>query len=398
MPPFSKLDLLSCRNLLIYLEPELQKKLFPLFHYTLNSDGYLFLGTSESASGFAHLFNVVDSKWKVFNCVEGGAKHIDTLPPFGPATPQRGRLPVDAKSHPAADFRSIAQRIVLDNYSPPSVLVNENFEILYYQGQTQKYLQMPVGEPTHSILKLVRRELHHQTTTALHSAQRQKKTIVAPAVRFKDGDTFRLVELVVRPLPEMEGLKGLLMLIFTENMPAVKEDVRKLDEKPGKDADSKYRQLDQELAYTRETLQTTIEELETSNEELKSTNEELQSTNEELQSTNEELETSKEEMHSTNEELITVNSEHQRKIAELERVNNDITNLLAATDIGTLFLDGELRIKRFTPAITSFFNLLDSDIGRPIGHITSRLAYESLERDSREVSPQAGSQGIRNRV
>jgi two-component system CheB/CheR fusion protein len=379
-PPFSRLDLLSCRNLLIYLEPELQRKLLPLFHYTLNDSGFLFLGPSETASAFTDLFNTVDSKWKLFTCRDNGVKHIEALPPFGD-TKGGKTFP---KPYAMTDIRNIAQRIVLDDYAPPSVIVDEKFDIIYYQGQTQKYLQMPVGEPSHNLMKLVRRELHHKLVASLSGAQRQKKAIVSPGVRFKEGDAFHSVDIIVRPLPE-SAPKEAMIVLFMERLPVETKDFKKEEQQPGATQDPKYHHLEQELAYTRETLQTTIEELETSNEELKSTNEELQSTNEELQSTNEELETSKEEMHSTNEELTTVNHELQRKVTELEHVNNDISNLLAATNIGTLFLDGELRIKRFTPAVTSYFNLIDSDIGRPIKDITSRSTYSSIEADAREV-------------
>ena len=380
-PPFSRLDLLTCRNLLIYLEPELQRRLLPLFHYTLNPNGFLFLGSSESASAFTDIFTAIDNKWKIFSCKPVvGERRVDALPPFDASPARHGAS--QAKSY--ADVRGLAQRIVLDNYAPPSVLVNERYEILHYQGQTEKYLQMPVGEPSHNIMKLVRRDFQSKLSMTLGNAQRQKKTIVTRGVRCRDGDDYRTVDIVVRPLEDNEGPAGAMMVLFMER-PGEPRPGPKARERGAKENSSRSRQIEQELAYTRETLQTTIEELETSNEELKSTNEELQSTNEELQSTNEELETSKEEMHSTNEELVTVNSELQRKVAELEHVNNDISNLLAATDIGTLFLDDKLRIKRFTPAVTALFNLISTDVGRPIRDITSHLKYKSLDRDAREV-------------
>ncbi len=384
-PPFSKIDLVSCRNLLIYMNPELQKKVLPLCHYTLNPDGVLFLGSSESIGEFTDLFRPINVKWKVFRRKDFYVEKLVDYPvmPFyrGNRDDEKGgmRQPADINIH------DTAERVILDNFAPAGVLVNERYEIMHFMGKTDKYLEAPVGKANFNILKMAREGLKLKLNTALHNAVRQKKTIVYESLRVKYNGKFRIIDLTVRPLLEVNIPESFFLVMFDDKTPSRKPVKRKGKGAAKDDSSPIVTSLERELESTKETLQTTIEEMETSNEELKSTNEELQSVNEELQSTNEELETSKEELQSTNEELVTVNTELQNKVDELSQVNNDISNLLASTEIGTIFLDTDLNIKRFTPAMTKIFNLIQKDIDRPIGHITTKIEYGDLVTNVEEV-------------
>ncbi len=384
-PPFSKIDLVSCRNLLIYMDSELQKKVLPLFHYTLNRDGILFLGTSESIGEFTDLFHPIDRKWKIFQrkhaFVERAMDH-----PGLPFYHGHKLVDNDEKKVPVdMDIQHVAKKVILENFALPGVLVNEKYEIIHFMGKTDKYLETPVGQASFNILSMAREGLRFKLNTALHNAVRQKRKTTYDSLRIKNNGEFRTVNLTVMPLTEFAGTPGYFLVMFDD-----KTFPDGLAKKRGKRAatdnsDPVVASLERELESAKENLQTTIEEMQTANEELKSTNEELQSTNEELQSTNEELETSKEELQSTNEELVTVNTELQNKVEELSRANNDINNLLASTQIGTIFLDTNLKIKRFTPAATDIFNLIKADLDRPISDITSKIRYEQLKKDSQEV-------------
>ena len=384
-PPFSKIDLVSCRNLLIYMDSELQKKVLPLCHYTLNPQGILFLGPSESIGEFTDLFHPVDSKWKIFKrkdfFIEKAADY-PTMPFYqGP----RFNGEKEEKIPTEADIHNVAERVVLDYYAPPGVLVNEKYEIVHFLGNTDRYLKAPTGKASFNIQKMAREGLRLKLSTALHNAVRQKKTISYDALRIKHDNVYRVVDLTVRPLTEMGYARDYMLVMFDDKTPPDKPLKGKGKKAIKDDPAPIVTSLERELESTKEHLQTTIEEMETSNEELKSTNEELQSVNEELQSSNEELETSKEELQSTNEELVTVNTELQNKVDELSQANNDINNLLASTEIGTIFLDTDLYIKRFTPAMTKVFNLIQTDMGRPIDHITSKLMLDHLKSDAKEV-------------
>ena len=384
-PPFSKIDFLSCRNLLIYMDGELQKEVLPLLHYTLNPDGVLFLGPSESIGGFTDLFHPVDSKWKIFH----SKKSYDKRPVDYSRIPfYRGAVsddPHEKKTSVETNLQNVAERIILENFSMPGVVVNERYEILNFMGKTDKYLETPVGKASFNILSMAREGLRSRLGSALHNSVRQKRTTIYEAIKIKYNGGIRIIDLTVRPLTEFAGTPAYFLVMFDDKTPS-KTPVKKTGKKAEKhEADPVVSNLERELEATKEHLQTTVEELETSNEELKSTNEELQSLNEELQSTNEELETSKEELQSTNEELVTVNTELQSKVEELSRMNNDINNMLASTDIGTIFLDIHLNIQRFTPAMTNIFNLIQTDLNRPISHITTKIRYDHLEKDSKAV-------------
>ncbi len=383
-PPFSRLDLVSCRNLLIYMEPVLQKKVLPLFHYTLIHQGILFLGTSESIGEFSHLYSPISSKWKIFKSKEYVADRMVDYP----RTPLYDVLPrpkiFEEKHVPTvADIHNLAERIILENYAPACVLINEQYEILHFIGQTDRYLAAPTGKASFNVLNMAREGLKYKLSTALHKAAKQKTTIISKGLKIKHNNMFRSVDLVIRPLTESDFTQGFSLVMFEDKTPL--EPVVRTKKASPNNVDPYVLSLEKELQSTKEYLQTTNEELETSNEELKSTNEELQSVNEELQSTNEELETSKEELQSTNEELVTVNAELQKKVEALSETNNDINNLLASTEIGTIFLDINLCIKRFTPAITKLFNLIQTDIGRPIGDITSNIQIDDLFEHAQEV-------------
>ena len=368
-PPFSRLDLVSCRNLMIYMDSVLQKKILPLFHYTLKPGGILFLGTSESVGEYTDLFKPIDSKWKVFARQKGRA---DTVPAkYAPID-----YPVRCKSEPEIKkglvptdtIQALAERAILDQYSPAGVLINEQLDILHFVGRTDRYLALPPGKPAFNILNMARQELKPALTTTLHQAVREKTDGFCKNVRFNYNDGYGIVDLSVKQIGP-----DLMLVVFEDKTPEKTEKKNKPGALKIKAADADRQRLEQELQSTREYLQATIEELETSNEELKSANEELQSVNEELQSTNEELETSKEEQQSTNEELVTVNAELQNRVDEFSRTNDDMNNLLASTEIASLFLDTTLCIKRYTPATAKIIKLIPTDIGRPLNDLKTRF-------------------------
>lgn len=385
-PPFSRVDMICCRNLLIYMATALQKRVLPLFHYALLPGGVLFLGSSESIGEFSDLFAPLNSKWKLFL-----RKDVNLLKPreyhefsfFGQGI-TKDQLDPHASSA-ELDVRHLAERVVLDYYAPPCVLLNERGDILYMIGAVDRYLQFLPGAPNFNLLQSAREGLRYKLSAAVQTALKEKTMVNLENVNVKQNGGTRTVNVLIRPLHDFAPSVNLLMAAFVEVSPLESEKKKRVRQSRTA-IDPRIAALEQELQSTKEYLQTTIEELETSNEELKSTNEELQSVNEELQSTNEELETSKEELQSTNEELMTVNSELQDKVEELSRVNNDINNLLASTEIGVIFMDQNLRIKRFTPAISKVFNLIKSDLGRPISDITTNIeGYPQLHEDARAV-------------
>ena len=400
-PPFSKLDLISCRNLLIYMGGDLQKKLIPLFHYVLNPGGALFLGTSETVGEFVDLFSTLDRKSKLYNRNETvQAAHLPFLGKVFPSLREDGAAPRPsgrARGESKLQLRELTERAMLQQYAPVGALVSERGEILYLHGRTGRYLEPAPGESGLNILKMAREGLRRGLTGALHKAFALKEPVRQPGLRVKTNGDVATVNLTVRPVEAGPGAASepSMFLVIFEEAPAVDqerpekaapgESVAGADE-PGMIAEASIAALKQELKAKEEYLQTTNEELDTSIEELKSSNEEMQSVNEELQSTNEELETSKEELQSINEELATVNSELQTKVADLSRANNDMNNLLAGTGIGTIFVDHQMRIRRFTPSVTQLINLILTDAGRPIGHIVSNLAgYDRLVEDVQAV-------------
>jgi two-component system CheB/CheR fusion protein len=391
--PFSKLDLISCRNLLIYMDGDLQKKLFPLFHYALNPGGFLFLGTSETVGDSNDLFAVLDRKLKLYQRKEDFHRtQFAALGRFLPSvTAKDEEVTLTKKAFPGKlPLRELTEQSILQQVAPAGALVNGLGDILYLHGRTGLYLEPTPGDAgINNILKMAREGLRHDLTTSLHKAARARTVMRCMGLRVKTNGDFTTVNLTVRPVaagPAVTPETPLYLVILEQALPSdlVNYDKETVDQTS--DADVRIAALYQELRAKDEYLQTANEELETSNEELKSSNEEMQSVNEELQSTNEELETSKEELQSVNEELATINSELQTKVADLSRANNDMNNLLAGTGIGTVFVDHGLRILRFTPAASMIINLILSDIGRPVGHIVSNLVgYDRLVADTQAV-------------
>jgi len=382
-PPFTKLDLISCRNLLIYFNSELQRKIIPLFHYSLLPKGILFLGSSETISGFVDLFSIIDKKWKFYRRRES----VFSAQPFieFPVSRAIGKIyETGIKMNEVKNVVQLAEKIILQSYSPNCVIVSENGDILYIHGKTGKYLELSDGEAKMNISEMAREGLQQALTAMIRKVKASNKSLSTEGIRVKTNGKFQLIKLTVKPVKEPVSMQGSLLIIF-EDMAPQKKVIHSKKIHYDKKSEKIIKHLERELKASKENLRTTIEELETSNEELKSTNEEMQSTNEEMQSSNEELETSKEELQSLNEELITVNNELQNKNDELSTINNDMKNLLDGIDIPTIFLDNELKIKRFTFNVTKVINVISSDIGRPINHIATNLKYDRFIDDAKEV-------------
>jgi two-component system CheB/CheR fusion protein len=396
-PPFSKIDLISCRNLLIYLGGDLQRKLLRLFHYALNPRGLLFLGNSETIGDFGDFFLPLNRKARLYERRD---------PPIGSPQATGGRfmaswsatnaapLPGDGTSQRTAKWslREIAEKALLQEMAPSAALVNSRGDVLYIHGRTGSFLEPSPGEAgVSNILKMAREGLQQNLNIALHNAVSSQQSVHRPGLRVKTNGDFAYVDLVVIPVTEatVEAPDTVLYLVILRETES--SHVEKTEPSASKDdemsaVDARMAELRQELDQKERFLQTAVEDLETTNEELKSSNEEMQSVNEELQSTNEELETSKEELQSVNEELATVNAELQTKVADLSRANNDMNNLLAGTGIGTVFVDHDMRILRFTPAVTQIISLIPNDVGRPVGQIVSNLiGYDRLVEDVRGV-------------
>ena len=401
-PPFSKLNLICCRNILIYMGKDLQKKLMPLFHYALIPAGFLFLGTSETVGEFGDLFTTLDRKMKLYQRKENFQSTKRTafrhfLPSM--ATMDRdhplltGKTAVPGK----LSLRELTERVLLQEVAPTGALVNGHGDILYLHGRTGMYLEpTPGAAGVNNILKMAREGLRHELACALHKAVGAKEIVRCSGLRVKTNGDFTAVNLTIRPvvLGPIAVDESPLFLVILEEITAVDPEQALPAEGAGQNGNASavlnanvdISSLRQELRSKEEYLLAANEELETSNEEMKSSNEEMQSMNEELQSTNEELETSREEMQSINEELATINTELQSKVADLSRANSDMNNLLAGTGIATVFVDLELHILRFTPTATEIINLIKNDVGRPVGHIVSNLVgYDRLVTDVQSV-------------
>lgn len=384
-PPFSKQDLVSCRNLLIYLNVETQKNVLGIFHYSLIPEGILFLGSSESIGEYVSLFEVMDRKHKLYKRKKVKQNRKPDIGHLFMETANLKPLPssLSPKHKHMGNFSKITTEMLLDLYAPACAIINSNGEATYFSGNTGKYLQPSPGEAKLNVIDMARKGLKTDLRAIITNIRKSKKTENRSNVKVKTNGKFQVIDLCLRPLENFIFDEQHYLLTFEDkNIEAKANDSTQL--KVDHDT-TELQALEQELITSKEYLRSTIEQLEVSNEELKSSNEELQSSNEELQSTNEELETSKEELQSVNEEIVSVNSELEEKIIELANAYDDMNNLLASTKIGTIFLDNDLRIKRFTPSMSKIINLIGSDVGRPILDLTSNLIYDGFAKDAKKV-------------
>lgn len=376
-PPFTKLDILVCRNLLIYLRAEVQKKVLPLFHYSLNPGGIMFLGSAETADSFSELFQPLNLKLRLFRRRETVfSARLDLFPSsFANTLPG---MPMESTSmNPAANLQTLADQLLLQHFSPPAVLVNEKGDILYINGRTGKYLEPAAGKANWNIFAMARDGLRFELGSTFQKVVREKGSVTIKGLKVGTNGGTQMVDVTVKAIEEPDALRGMVMIVFTDvaTPPETKKPGRT---KNGMAVNARIVDLEQELKQVREELLTTREEMQSSQEELKSANEEMQSTNEELI-------TSKEEMQSLNEELQTVNAEQQSKMSELARTNNDMRNLLNSTEIVTVFLDNDLNVRRFTAGANKIFKLIPGDVGRPLSDIKCDLLYPEMIEAAREV-------------
>ena len=400
--PFSRLDLVSCRNLLIYLNPHAQEQAFDVFHFALRGGGMLFIGGAESANSAQSLFSPVDARHRLFvrRSIPRPFRKVPVLPPRMPGlrkiAPRPTTLPVMARTtveEAALDSRdskaaSEERRSILfgelhlkllEQYGAPSVLVNEAHDIVHLSEHAGRYLTFMPGEPSTNLLHVIHPSLRSELRTALYRARQGHENVIVPGQEVAREGATEIVNLHVRPIHPADSAHGFFLVLFEKEMVPLSPEAKiSRNQKVN-------RELDEELHFLREQLHATVEQYEASSEELKASNEELQAMNEEMRSAAEELETSQEELQSVNEELTTVNHELKEKVDELSRANSDLQNLMFATDVGTIFLDRELRVKRFTPRVQAIFHLLPADLGRPLSDITHELSYEGLIADAKNV-------------
>lgn len=405
-PPFAKLDLIFCRNLLIYLEPSIQRILLPMFHYALNPNGLLVLGTSETVGISTDLFQAVHAKHKIYQRKEMVAKPHSAyrmcLMPFQPQSWRSNSLRKIARNEESS-VQQMVEQVLLDTNVPPAVFVNEKGDIVYVHGRTGKFLEPASGQSTLNVLAMSREGLRFELRSALQKASADNVQVKAPIVRIKTDSGTIYATVTVEPVREPKELHGLFLITFQEHsdeLEVADDGLGEHNPEPAS-AEQRIKELEQEITRMQALLHSTVEEIELSYAEVASTNEELQSTNEELQSSNEELETSKEEMQSLYEELVSVNMELTTRLSQLTEANDDILNLLDSTNVATIFLDSELRIKRFTPLTNKIVNLISTDIGRPLNHFVfsvprglllnhAKTVLETLSSIEEEVQTEDG--------
>jgi two-component system, chemotaxis family, CheB/CheR fusion protein len=382
-PPFSQLDLVSCRNVMIYLGPVLQKRAMSIFHYALKATGFLLLGTSETIGSHADLFAVADKQHKIYTKkVPAGRQLLGFTADYTQHRSEPQKLPFTGR---VRDQQIDIDRMVLDRLAPTGVVVNADLQIVQVRGQTGKYLEPAIGEATFHLLKMARPGLMIELRTAMHSARKHDRTVVKKGVRVKHDGHVGIVDIEIQPIDAPTG-ERLWLILFHDQGPTAPVRAKKTRGKstaaktPEDSSRQTTAQLEQELEATRDYLHSIIHDQEATNDELQSANEEILSSNEELQSTNEELETAKEELQSTNEELNTLNEELQTRNQELSQANNDLTNLLACVHIPILMIGNDLRIRRFTPMAANVFNLIPGDVGRPITDIKPKVEVPNLGR------------------
>jgi two-component system, chemotaxis family, CheB/CheR fusion protein len=384
--PFSQLDLISCRNLLIYLNRDIQRRVLGTFHFALRTDGFLFLGASESTEVTSSLFIEVEKSPRIYSRQSIELTHAVAAEwitprwqPRSPASPSTsgGKRPSMSELH----------QQVIESLAPPSVLINEEFDIEHLSAHAGRYLRFTGGEPTRNLLKLIHPDLRAELHAALLEAKLGKAgAMVQSRLQMGSDRELRWLSLTVRPVGHLpEAAQGFFLVIFDDTTNVTPIALGRLETDATDGSMDAIRRLEEELRHAHEQIRLLVEQYETSTEELRASNEELQAINDELHSATEELETSKEELQSVNEELITVNQEHQEKIEQLDRANNDLQNLIDSTDIGTIFLNRSLQIQRYTPSVQRLFNITSADIGRPLEHFSNKLGYDSLPGDAQEV-------------
>ncbi len=381
-PPFTRLDILTCRNVLIYLGADLQKRLLPLFHYSLKPGGALFLGSAESIGSFTELFSPLEPKARIYRREEAKRRAIDIDFPTRHLDDSPNPILMPSPTMQPANLQTLADQLLLQKFSPAAVLTNAEGDVLFINGRTGKYLEPAAGKANWNIHAMARDGLRQELILALPKALRSAEAVVIKDLTIEDGGESQCLDLTVYPIEEPAALHGMVMIVFADAV-ATKPEPKRRSRKQL--ADVRVAELEHALLKSREEVQSIREEMQTSHEELKSANEELQSTNEELQSANEELTTSKEEMQSLNEELQTVNAELQSKVDEWSATSNDMKNLLNSTDIATVFLDNMLHVRRFTSQATKIFKFIPSDIGRPLADIVHKLDYLDLQNDAQDV-------------
>lgn len=382
-PPFTRLDILVCRNLLIYLTTDLQKKLLPLFHYSLKPGGLLFLGSAETAGAHGSLFRQDHSRSKFYWRSDVRLPQEPISFPTAFISKNLALAPQEFPMLKTADnLQLLADRLILQNFSAPAVMANEQGDIVYISGRTGKYLEPAAGKANLNVFAMAREGLRYELGSAFGKALQQREPVTVRAGHFESNDGVVAVDLTVMKIEGPDALRGMVLIAFRDVVLPRRSRKSRSRSMAG---DSRVEELEQELMTAREELRTTREEMQTAHEELKSMNEELQSTNEELQSTNEELTTSKEEMQSMNEELQSVNSEQAARLDEFMRINNDMENLLNSTEIVTVFLDNQLKVRRFTSGANRLFKLISSDVGRPLTDIVSDLNYPHLNDHVQDV-------------
>jgi two-component system CheB/CheR fusion protein len=376
-PPFSRLDLVSCRNVLIYMDSALQKRVLPLLHYSLNPGGFLFLGTSENIGSASELFEVVDNKHRIFVRNPAVNMPID----FNANIPMENRVRLHGRDEgvplwTALDVQKEADRVLLSRYAPVGVVADETMTVLQFRGRTAPYLEPPPGMASLDLFRMLREGLLAEVRSATLQAKAENTAVVREGLRLTEGGKTRLVRVDVIPFKVPPSGVRFFLVLFQDAQPSGSAPPEPTPELPK--TDQQVAQLQQEITALREYLQSVIEEQESTNEELKSANEEILSANEELQSTNEELQTAKEEAQSANEELATVNEELRHRNTELARVNNDLVNVLTGIGIPIVMVSREIRIRRFTPPAEKLFNLIPTDVGRPISDIKPNLELDDL--------------------
>jgi len=383
-PPFTKLDILSCRNMLIYMEPELQRKLITLFNYSLNPGGIMLLGTAETLGNNSLGFEELNSRLRIFK------RTVTSQPPEltdFPSSFYHKKIAVfENSSTPVVveNLQSLADQILLQRFAPASVMVNSKGDIVYITGRTGKYLEPVAGKANWNIHAMAREGLRQALPDAFRKALQNFKPVIERNIKMGSNGSTHFVDITVQCIESPDAVRGMVMIVFTDVPGMIELEVP--GSKTGKRSSTgRQKELEIELSRSHEDLRSISEEMQTSQEELKSINEELQSTNEELQSTNEELTTSKEEMQSLNEELQTVNIELQSKVSDYARANDDMKNLLNSTEIATLFLDKELNIRRFTDQVTKIFKLRIADVGRPFTDLVTDLQYPEIDAHARQV-------------